>query len=61
VISLAGWHALFDPKGEVNALRDPAKDLCSANNGAPLAVIGGMDRSLVLRIDCPDRPHWEHL
>jgi len=61
VISLAGWHDVFDPKGDISLLREPAKQLCEVNSGAPMAFIGGMDRTLVLRIDCPANPRWESL
>jgi hypothetical protein len=63
VITVAGWHALFDPKGDVNALKGAARDLCAANDGAPLGFIDGAGGTVdtILRIDCPDHPHWEHL
>ena len=61
VITLAGWHELFDPKGDIAALKAPAEDLCAATQGAPMAFFAELDRSTLLRIDCPDNPHWEKL
>ena len=63
VVSIAGWHDLFDPKRDVTALKDAARSLCEANDQSPLAFIGaeGGAVDLILRIDCPDNPHWEHL
>lgn len=61
VITLAGWHALFDPKGDLSALSSPAADLCAASHGAPMGFLAGLDRKLLLRIDCPDRVRWENL
>lgn len=61
VITLAGWHALFDPKGELPALKPAAQALCTASQGTPMGFLAGIDPTLLLRIDCPDRPRWENL
>jgi len=61
VITLAGWHALFDPRGDLAALKPAAASLCTANKGAPIGIFAGFDRALLLRVDCPDNPHWEKL
>jgi hypothetical protein len=61
IITLAGWHALFDPKGDLAALKAPAHELCTATRGAPMGFFAELDRSTLLRIDCPDNPHWEQL
>ncbi len=61
VVTLAGWHALFDPKGDVSAIKPAARAFCTANNGSPMGFFAEMNRKLLLRIDCPDNPHWEDL
>jgi hypothetical protein len=61
VITLAGWHALFVPKGDLAALKPAAEALCTANKGAPMGFFAATDRTLMLRVDCPGDPHWEKL
>jgi hypothetical protein len=61
VVTLAGWHALFDPKGDLAALKGPAQELCTATNGLPVGFFAEPNRTMLLRVDCPDNPHWEKL
>jgi hypothetical protein len=61
VVTLAGWHALFDPKGDLAALKAPAQELCAATNGLPMGFFAEPNRTMLLRVDCPDNPHWEKL
>lgn len=61
VVTLAGWHAKFDPKGDIAALKPVAQELCTANAGSPMAFMTGLGNTLLLRIDCPENPHWEDL
>jgi hypothetical protein len=61
VITLAGWHAEVVPPASEEALRPFAKALCDASGGAPLALFGGLDRTLLLRIRCPAATRWDHL
>jgi hypothetical protein len=61
VVLIAGWHALFDPKGDLAALKPAAEELCTANNGSPMGFIAELDHTQMLRVDCPDKPHWQSL
>jgi hypothetical protein len=63
VVSIAGWHGTFDPKGDVEALKSAAHDLCAANDQSPLGFVSGQGGTVeqMLRIDCPANPHWERL
>jgi hypothetical protein len=63
VVSIAGWHGTFDPKGDVEALKGAARDLCVATDQSPLGFVTGQGGAVeqMLRIDCPANPHWERL
>jgi hypothetical protein len=61
VITIAGWHAAFDPAGDVTALQPAAKMLCDATRGAPMAFLAELDRHTLLRVECPGRARWEKL
>jgi hypothetical protein len=61
VITLAGWHGAIVPTATPDELRAFDEDLCRANDGAPLGILAGLDRSHILRIRCPGPPRWETL
>ena len=57
----------FEPHLAAMRLRWPeelgtnARKICEASAGFPLGVVTAMDRSLILRIRCPEATRWEHL
>jgi hypothetical protein len=61
VITLAGWHGSITPTATADDLRPFDEDLCKANDGAPLGILAGLDRSRILRIRCPGPAHWDRL
>jgi hypothetical protein len=61
IVSLAGWHGPVMRDMTPAQLAGPAKTLCDANDGSPLAMFAGLDRSTLLRIDCPGSAHFETL
>jgi hypothetical protein len=61
VVTLAGWHGAINPSGPPDALRALAAAVCKANQGLPMGLFAGLDRSLLLRIRCPGSFRWEKL
>jgi hypothetical protein len=61
VVTLAGWHGTVMPGADPDALRGFAEAMCRATHGAPMALFGGLDRSLILRVRCPGGTRWERL
>ena len=61
VITLAGWHGAITPSASAEVLRSFDDDLCRANDGAPMGIFAGIDRSDMLRIRCPGPPRWDKL
>jgi len=61
IFSIAGWHGPVMRNMTPAQLEAPARALCDANEGAPLGIFAGFDRSTLLRIDCPASAHFETL
>jgi hypothetical protein len=61
VVSIAGWHAGVQQTMSPGQLEAPAKELCAANDGEPLAVFAALDRTTLLRITCPGSARFEAL
>jgi hypothetical protein len=61
VVTLAGWHGAVVPGADPAALRGLAEAVCRATHGAPMALMGGLDRSVILRIRCPAATRWDKL
>jgi hypothetical protein len=61
VITIAGWHAAIVPGAGPDALQAFAGTMCRASGGAPLGVFAGVDRSLMLRVRCPQSARWDKL
>jgi hypothetical protein len=61
VVTLAGWHGAIVPGAGPDALHSLAESLCRATNGAPMGLLAGVDRSLILRVRCPPAARWDRL
>jgi hypothetical protein len=61
VVTLAGWHGPVERNMTPGQLEAPAKALCEANEGQPLGIFGGLDRTSLLRIVCPGSAHFDTL
>jgi hypothetical protein len=61
VVTIAGWHGAIVPAAGPDALRSFADALCKATGGAPMGLLAGVDRSLMLRIRCPAAFRWDKL
>lgn len=61
VITLAGWHGALTPGTTGAELGALDEQLCRANEGAPMGVLAGLDRSRILRIRCPGPARWDTL
>jgi hypothetical protein len=61
VVTLAGWHGAVVPGADPEALRSLSEALCRATHGAPMALFGGLDRSVILRVRCPGGTRWDKL
>jgi hypothetical protein len=61
VVTLAGWHGIVAPGADPETLRGLSDSLCRATHGAPMALFGGLDRSVILRVRCPGGTRWEKL
>jgi hypothetical protein len=61
IVTIAGWHGELTREATPDTLRKIAQTLCPANESHPFAVFAGVDRSALLRFDCPDRVRWESL
>ncbi len=61
IVTLAGWHGVVMQGMTPAQLEAPAKELCQANDGEPLAFFAGLERSTLLRITCPGTAKFETL
>jgi hypothetical protein len=61
VVTLAGWHGAVAPKATAEELAPLDEQLCRANDGAPLGILAGLDRTRILRVRCPGPVHWDTL
>lgn len=61
IISIAGWHGAVQRTMTPGELDVPSKRLCAANDGEPLGIFAGVDRSTLLRIMCPSGARFETL
>ncbi len=61
VITIAGWHGPLQRTMSPGELEAPARVLCTANEGEPLGIIAGLDRSVLLRISCPGAGRFDTL
>jgi hypothetical protein len=61
VVTLAGWHAPLLRSMSPAELAEPAIRLCTANDGQPLGIFGGLDRAVLLRVRCPASASFESM
>jgi hypothetical protein len=61
VVSVAGWHGAVQQTMSPAELEPAAKTLCQANEGQPLGILAGVDRSLLLRVMCPGSARFDTL
>jgi hypothetical protein len=57
VVSIAGWHGPVQRTMTSADLEAPAKALCDANDGEPLGILAGVDRTTLLQISCAGGAH----
>jgi hypothetical protein len=61
IVTLAGWRGPLRPDAPTPDLRATARKLCAAAGGQPFALFGGLDRTRLLRVSCPDTVRWDKL
>ncbi len=59
IVTLAGWHGDVVPTASDDTRKGIAQKLCAASGGQSMGIFGGLDRTLMLRITCPDKTRWE--
>jgi hypothetical protein len=61
VVTIAGWHGDVVPTAPLDDLASIARELCKADDDLPLGIFAGIDRSLMLRVQCPGEARWDRL
>lgn len=61
LVTIAGWHGSVTLTSTPAQLAQASKAICAASAGFPVGITTAMDRSVVLRIRCPESARWERL